>query len=230
METFKHVLAFPMFATAVWLVWVFGQQVGNDGVALLLFGLLLAGIAGWAWGRWAPSSSRVRRVSRSMAGIGLVGAVALCVIGSSFDRSAAASVNSADRADGDGWQAYSTAAVESLVAEGHPVFIDFTAAWCLTCQVNKRTTLRSETVTAAFRERGVVLMRADWTNQDPEITRALESLGRSGVPVYVLYPGDGCDPVLLPEILTRDLVLQALDDIPTAADVESADSRSLTSL
>ncbi len=114
----------------------------------------------------------------------------------------------------DGWQAFSSTAVEEYRAEGQAVFVVFTAAWCLTCQVNKRTTLRSDDVVDAFRDHDVVLMQADWTNQDPEITRALEGLGRTGVPVYALYPGDGSEPVLLPEILTRDIVLDALADLP----------------
>ena len=94
------------------------------------------------------------------------------------------------------------------------MFIDFTAAWCLTCQVNKKTTLNNKAVQDAFAQKGVTLFQADWTNQDEEITKALEEHGRSGVPLYVLYPGDSGSPVLLPEILTESIVLDALDALP----------------
>ena len=104
--------------------------------------------------------------------------------------------------------------MEQLRAEGRPVFVDFTAAWCLSCQVNKRTTLSAPAVQNAFDEKEVALLRADWTNRDPEITKALESHGRNGVPLYVLYKGDGSAPRLLPEILTQDIVLNALDRLP----------------
>jgi Thiol:disulfide interchange protein len=95
--------------------------------------------------------------------------------------------------------------------------VDFTAAWCLTCQVNKRRVLTAESVQNAFDEKDVALVRADWTNRDPDITNALESHGRSGVPVYVLYAGDGSEPILLPEVLTEDSVLNALDDLTSAS-------------
>jgi thiol:disulfide interchange protein DsbD len=108
------------------------------------------------------------------------------------------------------WRPYTAAQVAALTAAGKPVFIDFTAAWCVTCQVNKRLVLAAEDVQAAFRARGVELVRADWTRRDAEITRALAALGRNGVPVYVLYK-PGRPPLLLPEVLTRERVLAALD-------------------
>jgi thiol:disulfide interchange protein DsbD len=223
METLKQVLAFPMFATTVWLVWVFGQQAGIDGVALLLFALLLLGGACWILGRWGASrvSDRGRLVTRSLAAVTLAGAFTLCLLGARFERTGTRTVASDAQAE---WQAFSSATVDRLRAEGRPVFIDFTAAWCLTCQVNKRTTLRTEAVRRAFEEKQVTLFQADWTNQNPEISRALYALGRSGVPVYVLYKGDGSEPVLLPEILTEDLVLDALDELPTRPAVASAAS------
>jgi thiol:disulfide interchange protein DsbD len=113
--------------------------------------------------------------------------------------------------------------VERLRAEGRPVFVYFTAAWCLSCQVNKRTTLSTAAVQNAFENKNVARLRADWTNRDPTITRALESHGRSGVPLYVLYRGDGSDPKLLPEILTPDIVLGALESLPGNAPAASGD-------
>ena len=213
METFKQVLAFPMFATALWLVWVFGQQVSIDGVALLLGGFLLLGIAGWVIGRWPAFqvSDRAWAISRTAAGLVAAGAIGLSLMGAN----ASAPATSGDAPDAT-WQSFSTEQVDALESEGEPVFIDFTAAWCLTCQVNKRTTLDTRAVQEAFQEKGVHLIRADWTNHDPEITEALEQFDRSGVPLYVLYPGDGSDPTVLPEVLTPDIVLSALDDLPDA--------------
>ncbi|MEM1127470.1 MAG: thioredoxin family protein [Bacteroidota bacterium] len=220
METLKQGLAFPMFATTVWLVWVFGQQAGIDGVAFLLLACLVLGVAGWTLGRWNPVRTGGRvLVPRTAAAVGLVGAVALGLMGA--QASPATSMASAS-AGADVWQPWSQERVEALRAEGRPVFIDFTAAWCLTCQVNKRTTLRTETIQDAFADRNVALLEADWTNEDPAITTALESFGRSGVPLYVLYPGDGSDPVLLPEILTTSIVLNALDRLPNPSTVASA--------
>lgn len=220
METLKQFFAFPMFATAIWLVWVYGQQVGNGGVALLLFGLLLLGMAGWVVHRWsAPTLSRsLTVVTRGLVTLMIAGAVAAGMIGAGYDRSAASSTADSSSAEASTtWMTYSPETVEDLRAEGRPVFVDFTAAWCLTCQVNERTVLNTAEVQSAFQDRNVALVKADWTNRDPEITKALESHGRSGVPVYVLYPGDGSGPTLLPEVLTKDIVFDALEKIPASA-------------
>ena len=221
METLKQAFSFPMFATAIWLVWVFGQQAGNGGVAFLLAGLLLLGVAAWIVNRWsAPQRSRTATlVTRTLAGAALVGGIAIAVIGAGSappPESTPASASTATTTD-TAWQSYSPEAVESLRAEGRPVFVDFTAAWCLTCQVNKRRVLSAPSIQEAFDKNDVALVRADWTNRDPEITQALRSHGRSGVPVYVLYPGDGSAPRLLPEVLTDDIVLDALKDLPAAS-------------
>jgi thiol:disulfide interchange protein DsbD len=119
--------------------------------------------------------------------------------------------SSAPPAASASWQPWSEAAVHAGLAEGKAVFVDFTAAWCVTCQVNKKLVLQSEAVEQRFRELGVITLRADWTNQDPAITAALTQIGRSGVPVYALHlPGHDA-PILLPEVLTRSIVLQALE-------------------
>jgi thiol:disulfide interchange protein DsbD len=219
METLKQFFAFPMFATAIWLVWVFGQQTSNSGVALLLGALLLMSMAAWVVHRWAaPRLSRSLQVlTRGLATVMLVGAVAAAVIGAGYSRPSSASAAEREATSESAWQSFNPSTVDSLRAQGRPVFVDFTAAWCLTCQVNKRTVLSSESVTTAFAEHDVALVRADWTNRDSTITKALESHGRSGVPVYVLYPGDGSGPRLLPEVLTDDIVLGALDDLPAAS-------------
>ncbi|MEM0963013.1 MAG: thioredoxin family protein [Bacteroidota bacterium] len=214
METLRQILAFPLLATAVWLVWVFGLQVGIDGAAGLLLALVLVGLAAWTWGRWpSHASRRARVIARSFAVAITAGAVAIVVILTSSPTAAA----SGPASGGSGnWEAFDADQLEQLVANGQPVFIDFTATWCMTCQVNKGTTLNRPAVQDAFTSKGVTTVRADWTNEDPEITAALERFDRAGVPLYVLYPGSGQEPMLLPEVLTPQIVLDALDSVPTA--------------
>lgn len=212
METLKQILAFPMIATTIWLVWVFGNQTGVDGTALLLFGLLMLALALWILGRWPAIqlSSKTRLISRTIAL--LIFALSLgSVYAGAENRSEARAESEVSDA---GWQPFSQVSIDEIKSTGQPVFIDFTAAWCLTCQVNKRTTLNNASVLAAFEQKGVSLFQADWTNRDAEITTALDALGRSGVPVYVLYDGTSEQPKILPEILTESIVLEALNDLP----------------
>ena len=211
METLKHLMAFPMIATTIWLVWVFGNQVGVNGIGLLLVGLLLMGIALWILGRWPAEqlSLRIRLATRSVAAV----AVLLSLFTAYQGTQSVAATGPAATEDA-AWQAFSLAGRDALRAQGQPVFVDFTATWCLTCQVNKRTTLNSDAVMAAFAQKGVTLMRADWTSRNEEITRALALHGRSGVPLYVLYPGNGSPPAVLPEVLTESIVLNALAALP----------------
>jgi thiol:disulfide interchange protein DsbD len=206
METFKQIMAFPMFATVIWLIWVFGQQTGVGGATYLLSSLFLVSLAGWMVGRWY----RGDRLSGMMA---RVLAVAVLVLAGFMLVRGGKQVPPAMGATTEGWQVYSPEAVDRALDSGQPVFLDFTAAWCLTCQVNERLVLSKESVTSAFRDYGVVLFKADWTRQDPVITEALEALGRSGVPVYALYRGGGgTEPTLLPEVLTEEIVLRALSE------------------
>lgn len=213
METLKQLLSFPLFATVIWLVWVFGLQTGIDGATGLLAAMLFLGIAGWIVGRWNAYSisARARFATRIIAALAILAGLAFAWNASSFRAPAAASGNNAAL-----WQPWSPAKVDSLVADGKPVFVDFTAAWCLTCQVNKRAVLHRDAVEKAFQDRKVTLLVADWTNKDPVIATQLEALNRSGVPVYALYKNGMKSPVLLPEILTEGIVLEALDDLPVA--------------
>jgi thiol:disulfide interchange protein DsbD len=202
METLRQLLAFPLYATVVWLVWVLGQQVGVDGAARLLAGLVLVAAALWAVGRWGHAAPRARTAARAIA-------LALILAGLAVawpDRRVEQAVQAAQGA----WQPWSEQAVRSALAQGRPVFVDFTAAWCVTCQVNKRLVLNAQTVERRFVELGIARFRADWTNRNPAITAALARMNRSGVPVYALYSPPGGPPVLLPEVLTRRLVLDAL--------------------
>lgn len=204
MQHLKQLLAFPMFLTVLWLLWVLGHQVGIDGVAKA--GLCLVALAFGAWlqglGRSRPGWSRVAAL--------LVWAAALVgVLPLSGDAHPSAAPTSANPAGEPTWAAYEPAQVGAYLAQGRAVFVDFTAAWCVSCQVNKKLVLDTESVRQAFAKAGVTLMRADWTNRDPRITQALAELGRSGVPVYVLHrPGKA--PLLLPEVLTPGLLQEAL--------------------
>jgi thiol:disulfide interchange protein DsbD len=206
METLKQLLAFPLLGTVIWLLWVFGLQTGMGGATSLLIALLLVGFVTWILGRWQAQliTARTRLVTRGLAAIALLLAGALVVRGSGGDAAA----------DGDlSWQPFSVARVQELRAAGRTVFVDFTAAWCITCQVNEQVVLSSRTVADAFQQYDVATLQADWTRFDSEITEALESFGRSGVPLYVLYPGDGyMSPIVLPTILSKQGVLDALSD------------------
>ncbi|MCW5661607.1 MAG: thioredoxin family protein [Burkholderiaceae bacterium] len=216
MARFKTAMAFPMFATVVWLLWVLGQQVGIDGAATLL-ALLVA----LAFALWVFSAFAAQRLGGRLARASALVAVLAAAVWTWPTLHPPAAIHSADAAATDAplgaWQPWSPDAFARVRAEGRPVFVDFTAAWCVTCQVNKRLTLNDGTLAAAFRERRVVLMRADWTRRDPAVTEALRTLGRSGVPVYALYgPGAGA-PQLLSEILTVSEIRDSMARWPEAA-------------
>jgi thiol:disulfide interchange protein DsbD len=203
METVKQLLAFPLYATVVWLVWVVGQQTGIDGATRLLAGLVGVAAALWVLGRFAAAHGAAHHWA---TGAGL--ALLVASVGLAWPRANDAGPSAAA---GDPWLPWSEQAVRAALAEGTSVFVDFTAAWCVTCQVNKRLVLDSQPIAQRFAALGVQRLRADWTRRDPAITAALTSLQRSGVPVYALYEPQRAAPTLLPEVLTRTLVLQALE-------------------
>ncbi len=201
MLTFKTLMAFPMFGTVVWLVWVLGQQVGIDGAATLLASLVVLAFAAWALG--APANGRrLRRVLGTLAALLLAASLAWLApaLRAQPPQAAADSL----------WQPWSAERVAEARAGGRPVFVDFTAAWCVTCQYNKRVALADPGVRADFANRQVLLLRADWTRRDPDISAELARLGRSGVPVYALYPASAGEPRLLSEILSADEIHRSL--------------------
>ena len=195
MVTFKQLMAFPMFATVVWLVWVLGQLSGIDGAGALLGVLVLMTLAIWA----LTLKGRVRAVIATFS-IAFF-ALFIWATGSNITK-VQANQAASDTLPGS-WQAWEPGRVEQLTSSGQSVFVDFTAAWCVTCQYNKKTTLSNAAVLADVAAKNVVLLRADWTRRDPAITAALAQLGRSGVPVYVIYKS-GRAPVVLSEILSVD--------------------------
>jgi thiol:disulfide interchange protein DsbD len=209
METFKQVLAFPLYATVAWLAWVLGAQAGNDAVLALLGGLVLIAMGAWVYGRWAHAGSYWQP---AVAVLFAIAGVALAWPGPGTPLGVA----SVARAGELPWQAWSPEKVGALNAQGRPVFVDFTAAWCVTCQVNKRVALHNEAVIKAFALHDVVPLKADWTRQDPRITEALAALGRNAVPVYAIYAPGNPTPRLLPEVLTPSLVLEEISRLPAA--------------
>lgn len=203
MDTLKRFMAFPMWATVIWLVWVLGHLSGIDGAGSLLIVLLSLALLVW-------SAALPGRTGRGLA-IFSIAVFALLVwsVGPNVLKMETASASNTAAAPGERWQPWGPGQVEAHLAAGKPVFVDFTAAWCITCQVNKKTTLQNEAVLNSFASKGVTLLRADWTRRDPAITQALQALGRSGVPVYVLY-APGRAPVVFSEILQAQDVQAAV--------------------
>ena len=205
MDTFKKFMAFPMFGTAVWLLWVLGQQTGIDGAGALLALLVTLALVLWAFG--LQGRTRLLIASLSVA----FGAFLLATIGPNVIHTALPAAQAAAAA-GERWQPWSPERVQAVLGTGQPVFVDFTAAWCVTCQYNKKTTLANAQVLAAFDAAGVRTLRADWTRRDATISAELGRLGRSGVPVYLLQ-APGKPPIVLSEILSVADVMAALGQL-----------------
>lgn len=216
MQTFRQVLAFPMYATAAWLIWVLSAQVSQIGLGWALAGLVLVGFAAWLWRRAHTAVSSGLKTA-GFAGVAL-SAVAIIVLVQTAAETANG-ISAAARSKGAAtdiaipYQVYSAEAVQQARADGTPVFLNFTADWCITCKVNEARALNKPSVIEALSAHGVIPFKGDWTNKDAAIAQTLSEFGRLGVPLYVLYPqGASTEPVILPQVLSEKTVLAALND------------------
>jgi thiol:disulfide interchange protein DsbD len=203
METLRQALAFPVFAGAAYFLWVLAQQTGSSGLARALFGAVVLAFAAWLYERARHAGGRMLAL-RTIAG-----AAALAAIAPAANLKIVETAKAAPTYGGLVATPFDPAAIDQLRAEGRPVFVDFTAAWCLTCQVNKLTVLSRASLARAFAEQDVALVIADWTRRDPRITAALAEFGANGVPLYVYYPASG-EPKVLPQPLTERTILSIL--------------------
>jgi len=210
MERVKQFFAFPMYATAVWLLWVLAQQAGPDAVAAALSGMVAIAFAAWLY----AGSRNAKPVPRQLSNALAVAAVVAALLVGSFgvkEQGGTRQVPLAVNAE-HGWEPYTASRLASLQAQGAPVFLNMTAAWCITCLVNERVALRDVAVRDAFKDSGIAYLKGDWTQRDAAITALLNKFGRSGVPLYVFYPkGASSQPVVLPQILTPEIVLSIIN-------------------
>ncbi|MGJ8649118.1 MAG: protein-disulfide reductase DsbD family protein [Opitutaceae bacterium] len=210
MESFKQFMGFLLMAAVVFLALVVGRQGGVDAIVAILVVLLVSALAAWIYGRWAAPVKSKR--SKLIAIVLSAGLLVLSVLYGVKSAKVAYSSYEVSAVEGDLWQPWSSERVATELAAGNPVFIDFTASWCLICQVNKKIALRTDATEALFEEYGIVALEADWTRYDATITTELERFGRSGVPLYLLYAPDG-EVTVLPQSLTSGIIREAVEKL-----------------
>lgn len=210
MERLKQFMAFPLLATIVWILSILGGQRGVEGVVWFSAFLLCLAFAAWLYGSFCgPLASPKHRTLAILLALAAISGGGWYFLGEKFSQ-----IGKAD-SDSIAWVDFSEARVKSELAAGRNVFIDFTADWCITCKFNERTAINTPAVRALLAEKNIVPIKADWTNSNPEITSALKTFGRVGVPLYVLYPAaDPSNPIVLPELLTESILLDALKKLP----------------
>jgi thiol:disulfide interchange protein len=211
METFKQVLAFPLYATAAWLVWILSIQAGSDGVMAAALALVGIGFAAWLANKTAFSSLPVKLAAPALGVLALAAGLSLAMTAQT--ENTASGAQSAILKE----EPFTQNRLDELRAQGRPVFVNLTAAWCITCKVNERVALRSSAVVQAFQTQGIAYLKGDWTKANPEIAALLERFGRAGVPLYLFYPGQGAEPRVLPQLLTAGLVLDGIKPQATMA-------------
>ena len=209
MERLKQTFAFPMYATALWLAWVLVLQAGTDSLLIVFGGMLVIAFAAWLFDSTRHFATNKRRIATLLSLALIIGAYVFGYLG--LKPQAQTAQGASQESARQHWESYSEARLQALRAEGKPVFLNFTAAWCITCLANERVALNKDKVLGAFREQGITYLKGDWTNQDAAITQKLAEFGRSGVPLYVYYPADPrARPVVLPQLLTPEIVLEHL--------------------
>jgi thiol:disulfide interchange protein DsbD len=213
METLKKGLAFPMYGAALWLTWVFAQQAGSIALGQVLGAGVLAAFGAWLYGlaQGRRAAGKAFLVSMIVGLLCVAGALALAASAALAGKPPTAAAAAPSSGPGLVAEAWSPERVAALRAEGRPVMVDFTAAWCVTCQVNEKVALSGGKVAEAFKAQNAVLLKADWTNRDPVIAKALADFGRVGVPLYVVYPKGAGEPVILPQLLTEGMVIDAIE-------------------
>jgi thiol:disulfide interchange protein len=217
MEHLKQFMGFPLLATVIWLAWVFGRQTSIDSMGMLLALLLVAGLSAWILGQWMHlrHPGHIRLTALLVAVVIFMPTLAWVLAGvrnmpPMLPAMASDSLNTGTVDGSIEWRAFSPKKLAALRADGKAVFIDFTADWCLTCKVNEKAALNRPEVARAFAAKNVVALRADWTNTDESVTKALAGYGRNSIPLYVYYPADGGDFKILPQVLTPKGVIGAL--------------------
>jgi thiol:disulfide interchange protein/DsbC/DsbD-like thiol-disulfide interchange protein len=231
METAKQVMGFLMMATLLWLLYILGKQLGMEAVIWTGGFLLMVGVACWLIGRFAT-------LTATRKGIALTWIAAVLFVGAGYwlflspvleardvltSSPALSSGGSREESGGIPWEPFSLTGLEEHLRQAKPVFIDFTAEWCLTCKVNERSVMGNQDVIEKFRNSNIVAIRADWTNRNPEITKLLAKFGRSGVPLYVIFPaGRPTAPIILPEVITSGMVIDAINRATEVAAVTGA--------
>ena len=207
----KQAMGFLLIATLVFLLAVIGAQRGVGAMVWAICLMLSVSIACWIKGAFIlPTASGKSRVMASLIAIGILVASSAYFVGSKFSQETAAT---GATSAADGWQSFSPALLQTELQQNHAVFIDFTAAWCITCKFNEATVLNTTAVRDSLAQHGITKIKADWTNADPEITKLLKQFGRPGVPLYVLYPGNGAEPYIFPELITKSMVLDKLQTV-----------------
>jgi thiol:disulfide interchange protein/DsbC/DsbD-like thiol-disulfide interchange protein len=209
MDRLKQGLAFPMYGTAVWLVWVLAQQAGVNVVAIALGGMVIIAFAAWLYEFTKMAGKAGQRSGFGVAALSL----GLALVGGYFGVETTAAMPSLNVEPVKNAEPYSAERLNELRSQGKPVFLNMTAAWCISCLVNEKVALSQSSIVDMFKRSGITYLKGDWTNRDPEITRLLTEFGRSGVPLYVFYPAGAANstkPIVLPQILTSDIVTRAV--------------------
>jgi thiol:disulfide interchange protein DsbD len=209
MEHVKQVMAFPMYAAAVWLVWVLAQQAGINAVAVALSIMVAIAFSLWLYESTRLSSNRVQHIGGGIAAVFIIVAIGFGSV--AVNTLSVTEAVATHNTPGNHYEPYSTERLKELRSAGKPVFVNFTAAWCISCLVNEKVALSQQAVVDAFKDSGITYLKGDWTNRDAEITRVLAEFGRSGVPLYLYYPpGEAKRPLVLPQILTPEIVTQTV--------------------